>query len=109
MGWVGVRTHDGHSMTGRRSTRARMSSNDRLPAPSTMPLRNSTTGTPDCRSTSPVSCRLRRWRERPAVAPSPPTYTIRLTPAARAAAPKFRAATRSRDSKSVAPPRECTR
>ena len=73
MGWVGVRTHEGQTITGSRSTRARISSNERLPAPITMPLRSSTTGTPDPRSTSPVSCRLRRWRESPAWAPRPPT------------------------------------
>ncbi len=73
MGWVGVRTQDGQIMTGSRSTRTRINSNERLPAPSTMPLRISTTGTADARSTSPVSCRLRRCRESPASAPRPPT------------------------------------
>ena len=105
MGCVGVRTQAGQIMIGSRSTSARISSNDRLPLPITMPLRSSTTGTPDARSTTPVSCRLRRCRERPASAPSPPTYTMRRTPAARAAAPKWRAAARSWASKSRAPPK----
>ena len=109
IGWVGVRTHDGQIMTGSRSTSARINSNERLPAPSTMPLRNSMTGTPDSRSTAPVSCRLRRCRERPAAEPRPPTYTMRRTPAVRAAAPKLRAAARSCASKSAAPPIEWTR
>ena len=47
------------NMTGSRSTRARISSNEALPEPITMDALNSTTGTPLERRMLPVSRRLR--------------------------------------------------
>ena len=45
----------GQTMTGSRSTRARISSNERLPEPMMIAARNSITSIPDARRTSPVS------------------------------------------------------
>ena len=53
MGCAGVATHFGQTMTGSRSTRARINSNERLPEPMMIEARNSITCTPDARSTSP--------------------------------------------------------
>ena len=55
IGCARVETHRGQIMTGKRSTSARISSNDRLPDPMTTDARNSTTGTPLSRSAWPVS------------------------------------------------------
>jgi hypothetical protein len=47
-------------MTGSRSTRARIISNDRLPEPMTIDARNSMVGTPEAASRRPTSWRLAR-------------------------------------------------
>ncbi len=72
MGCVGTATQRGVIITGRRSTRARTSSNERLPDPITIEARSSIVGTPDSRRMRPTSCRLRRWGERSSPSPSPP-------------------------------------
>ena len=64
IGWASSATQRGVIMTGRRSTSARIISKERLPEPSTIDARSSMTGTPDSRSRSPTSCRLRRCGER---------------------------------------------
>ncbi len=63
MGWVRVMTQRGQIIIGKRSVRQRMISNDMLPLPTIIPARNSVTGGPNSRSTSPVSWRLLRWSE----------------------------------------------
>ena len=73
IGCAGTDTQRGMIMTGRRSTSARIISKDRLPEPITIEARSSTTGTPDARSTSPTSWRLRRCGESSACgSPRPP-------------------------------------
>ena len=60
MGWAITLTQRGMIMAGNRSTNARINSNERLPDPMMIEARNSNTGTPLARRTSPTSCRLRR-------------------------------------------------
>ena len=63
IGCVRIETQRGVIITGNRSTRARMISNEALPEPMTIDVRNSITGIPDARSISPTSWRLRRCGE----------------------------------------------
>ena len=66
------------TITGRRSTRARIISKERLPDPMMMEQRNSRTGTPADRRSRPTSWRLRKWAESFSwLSPRPPRYTIR--------------------------------
>ncbi len=95
MGCVGVSTHFGQTITGRRSTRARTISNDRLPDPMITDERNSITGTVPDRRMRPTSWRLSRWVDMCGPLPSAPRYTMRFTPARSAAARKLRAESRS--------------
>jgi hypothetical protein len=93
-------THLGVIIRGSLSTRARMSAKGRLPEPSTTEARNSSTGTPHWRSTSPTSRRLRRWRDRPASSPLRPpssltTSQLAYGPTARSAYTRRRAALRN--------------
>ncbi len=100
-----VLTQRGVIMTGRRSVSVRIISNESEPEPTMIAARNSVTGTPDSRSTSPTSCRERRCSERSASgSPNPPRYTMRSTDASAAACPKLRAARRSRSRKSSCEP-----
>ena len=46
IGWMRVKTHRGQIITGSRSVRWRIISNDRLPEPTMIAARNSVTGTP---------------------------------------------------------------
>ena len=71
MGWVGVLTHRGHTMTGSRSVRYRTISKEMLPAPSTTAARSSTTGTPVEPRSVPTSWRLDRWVDRSLVPEAP--------------------------------------
>jgi hypothetical protein len=109
IGWVIVRTHRGVTITGSRRTRARTISNDRLPEPTTGPARNSRHGMPLPARIRPTSCRLARWLDRRRPRPRPPRYTMRRTPATRAASAKFRAAIRSSAANAPREPIECTR
>ena len=59
IGCAAVWTQRGVTMTGSRSTSARISSNEALPEPITMDARNSITGIPLARRMLPVSSRLR--------------------------------------------------
>ena len=59
MGWAAVFTQRGVIITGSRSTRARIISNDALPEPIMMDAWNSITGMPLERRMFPVSARLR--------------------------------------------------
>ncbi len=95
IGWVRVSTQRGVIITGRRSTSARTISNEVLPEPITIDARSSRVGTPEAASVAPTSCRLARCADRSGPDPRPPRYTMRRTPAARAAAPKARAPSRS--------------
>jgi len=63
IGWVRIDTQRGVIITGKRSTRARMISNEMLPEPMTIDERNSITGTPEARRISPTSWRLRGYGE----------------------------------------------
>ena len=60
VGCAGVATHFGQTISGSRSTSDRINSKERLPEPMMIEARNSITCTPEARSTSPVSCRLRK-------------------------------------------------
>ncbi len=101
MGWLGVPTHRGVTMAGRRSTRYRRISNDALPEPRIMAARSVVTGTGPSASTRPTSARERRCAERSgASSPSPPRYTMRSRPAAAAARTMFAAERRSASAKS---------
>ena len=55
IGCAGIETQRGATITGKRSTRARIISKDRLPDPITTEARNSMTDTPEQRSISPTS------------------------------------------------------
>ncbi len=72
IGWVRVPTQRGVTMTGRRSTRARIISKDVLPEPMTIDARSSRVGTPEPARTRPTSWRLDRWPDRSSSWPSPP-------------------------------------
>ena len=73
IGWVGVETHRGATITGSRSTRATIVSNAALPRPTTTAARSVVTGTAPDERTAPVSVLLRRCAERSAASsPSPP-------------------------------------
>jgi hypothetical protein len=74
LGFVGVASHAGQIITGRRSTSVRTRSKEKLPAPTMIEARNSTTSRPLARRIAPTSCRLRRWAENrsSSSAPSPP-------------------------------------
>ena len=74
IGCVGVSTQRGQIITGSRSTSAWIIWNDRLPAPMTIEARNSMTGTPLARRTSPgfgAAPQMRR-RATPASSARPP-------------------------------------
>lgn len=53
-GWVAVVSHRGQSITDSRSVSNFSSRYDMLPAPITIPARNSTVSTPDARRISPT-------------------------------------------------------
>ena len=73
IGWVGVDTHRGQTITGSRSTSARIVSNAALPAPTTIAARIEVTGTGPSASTRSVSSRERRCSDSSgASSPSPP-------------------------------------
>ncbi len=72
MGWARVLTQRGVSMTGRRSTRPRTSSKDRLPEPMITDARNSTVATPLSLRILPTSRRLARCGERSSPWARPP-------------------------------------
>ena len=73
MGCAVTRTQRGVTITGSRSTNARIISNDKLPEPMMMDARNSITGTPCARNRSPTSCRLRKCADKSgSSSPNPP-------------------------------------
>jgi hypothetical protein len=55
IGCAATDTQAGQIITGKRSTRARIISKERLPEPMTMEARNSMTSTPGLRSAAPTS------------------------------------------------------
>ncbi len=64
IGWTRVYTQRGQTIAGKRSVRSRISSKDRLPAPTMIAARNSVTGTPARANIAPVSWRERRCCDR---------------------------------------------
>ena len=83
-------------------------SNEVLPEPITTDAWNSIVGTPEPRRMRPTSWRDSRWAERSPV-PSPPRYTMRRTPCARAASANAVAASRSAFANGLREVIECTR
>lgn len=79
----------------------------------TIAARSTAVGTPESSRMCPTSARERRCGDSSfsgtPVGVSPPRYTIRRTPAARACSPKIRAALRSVSSKVEPVPSACTR
>ena len=72
IGWASVRTQRGVTMTGSRSTSARIISNERLPAPMMIEALSSIVCTPEFRRMRPTSCLLARWSDSSSSLPSPP-------------------------------------
>ena len=100
MGWLRLCTHRGVTMTGSRSVRYRSISNEAEPEPRTTAARSTTVGTPELSRMRATSARERRCGESSSPAgSSPPRWTSRPTPAARAAAAMTSAVRRSVASK----------
>ena len=72
IGWVMVPTQRGVTITGRRSTSARIISNEVLPEPMTIDARSSRVGTPEAASARPTSWRLDRCADSVPREPRPP-------------------------------------